>query len=226
LATEPDRAEAAATALLDEIRSTWSTRPAASRPKLLLYGHSLGALAAQAPFDTAESLLDRVDGALISGAPRDSPLRNRLVAGRSRTTTEVKPVLPGHPAIRFATGPADLSSAPNSPSHPRVVFLQHATDPVVWWTPRLILRRPTWLREQRGDAVLPAVRWWPIVTFWQLSADLLKAQDVPAGYGHRYGAEARTAWHLITGNDATAVSMTRSTRDGHGRVRSRSPGTR
>lgn len=198
LATEPDRAGAAAADLLDEVRRAWSARPAAGRPRLLIYGHSLGALAAQAPFDTAESLLGKVDGALISGPPSASPLRNSLIAGRSRTSTEVLPALPAQPAIRFATGPADLATAAGPPSHPRVVFLQHATDPVVWWSPRLILRQPAWLRERRGDAVLPAVRWWPIVTFWQLSGDLLKAQDVPAGYGHRYGAEARAAWHLIT----------------------------
>lgn len=200
LATEPDRAEAAAADLLDEVRRTWSARPAAARPKLLIYGHSLGALAAQAPFGTAESLLGKVDGALISGPPQASPLRNHLIAGRSPATTEARPVLPGQPAIRFATGPADLTSAASTPAHPRVVFLQHATDPVVWWSPRLILRQPAWLRERRGDAVLPAMRWWPIVTFWQLSVDLLRAQDVPAGYGHRYGTEARAAWHLITGN--------------------------
>ncbi|MEV6303431.1 alpha/beta hydrolase [Actinoplanes sp. NPDC051861] len=199
LATEPERAEDAATDLLDEVRRTWSALPAAGRPKLLIYGHSLGALAAQAPFDSARSLLDRVDGALISGTPSSSPLRNSLVAGRSRATTEVRPALPGRSAIRFATGSADLVSAAGPSPHPRVLFLQHATDPVVWWSPRLMLRQPDWLRERRGDAVLPSVRWWPIVTFWQLSADMLKAQDVPAGYGHRYGAEARAAWHLITG---------------------------
>jgi uncharacterized membrane protein len=58
-----------------------------------------------------------------------------------------------------------------------VIFLEHATDPVVHWSLRTILHRP--------------------VAFWQLSGDLLRAQDVPAGHGHRYGAEARTAWRTI-----------------------------
>jgi uncharacterized membrane protein len=140
LAMEPERAEAAATELLDEVRRVWAALPASRRPKLLLYGHSLGARAAQAPFGTAERLLGSVDGALISGTPGGSPLRSRL-------------------------------------SSDRVIFLEHATDPVVHWSPRTILERP--------------------VGFWQVSGDLLKAQDVPAGYGHRYGAEARTAWRLI-----------------------------
>jgi uncharacterized membrane protein len=169
LATEPERAADAATVLLAEVRRVWSARPAADRPRLYIYGHSLGALAAQAPFGSVSSLLGDVDGALISGSPGDGPLRNRILTdGVTR------------PSIRFASGPADLSG----PS--RVVFLEHPTDPVVWWSPRAFWRDPH-----------APVRWWPVVSFWQLSGDLLKAQDVPAGFGHRYGAEARAAWQAI-----------------------------
>ncbi|BCJ39947.1 hypothetical protein GCM10010168_28060 [Actinoplanes ianthinogenes] len=195
LLTEPDQAEESAHDLLDEVHQVWSRLPAGTRPKLLLYGHSQGALAAQSPFDSAGGLLGEVDGALISGPPNASPLWNGLVGARSRTSTEVAPDLPGQPGVRFATGPADLTG----PSHPRLVFLQHSTDPVVWWSTDLILRRPDWLRERRGAAVLPAVRWIPLVTFWQVSGDLLKALDVPAGYGHGYGDEAPAAWRLIIG---------------------------
>ncbi|WIM93454.1 alpha/beta hydrolase [Actinoplanes oblitus] len=198
LLTEPDRAEDAARALLDEVHRAWVRLPAAARPKLLLYGHSQGALAAQSPFGTAGSLLGEVDGALISGPPNASPLWSGLVAGRSRTSTEVSPELPEEPGVRFADGAADLVAA----GRPRVVFLQHPTDPVVWWSPELILHRPDWLREARGDAVLPSVRWIPFVTFWQLSGDMLKALDVPAGYGHGYGEEAGAAWRLITGSSS------------------------
>ena len=205
LATGPDRAEAAAADLLAEVRRAWSARPAADRPKLLLYGHSLGALAAQAPFGTAESLLGTVDGALISGAP---------AAGRLRTG-------PGHtrPDVRVAAGPADLVPA-DPAAHPRVVFLQHATDPVVWWSPRLLVQPPD---------RLPG-RWWPVVTFWQVSADLLTALDVPAGHGHRYGAEARAAWHLIAGTGpgepAGPVGPAAGQPDGSGAVLAVRPGAR
>ena len=30
--------------------------------------------------------------------------------------------------------------------------------------------------------------WMPVVTFWQVAADLAVAGNVPAGHGHRYGA--------------------------------------
>ncbi|MEU4157367.1 alpha/beta-hydrolase family protein [Actinoplanes sp. NPDC026670] len=198
LAAEPERAETAAGDLIDEVRRGWSAMPATTRPKLLVYGHSLGARAVQAPFGSVDRLLDEVDGALISGPPSTGPLRERLLAGRSPASTEIAPALPGRPDIRFATGLAGLSTAGGT-AYPRVVFLQHATDPVVWWSPGLLSHRPDWLRERRGDGVLPQVRWWPIVTFWQVSGDLLTAQDVPAGHGHRYGAEAGAAWRLLTG---------------------------
>ncbi|GAA4609373.1 putative membrane protein [Actinoplanes octamycinicus] len=210
LLAEPQRSADAAHDLLDEVHWAWSRRPAGSRPRLLLYGHSQGALAAQSPFGTAGDLLGEVDGALISGPPNASPLWAGLVAGRSRTSTEMAPELPGQPGVRFADEAADLNPAADPAVRPRLVFLQHATDPVVWWSTDLILRRPDWLHESRPDAVLPSVRWIPFVTFWQVSGDLVKALDVPAGYGHGYGDEARAAWRLITGAPAAESEVLRA----------------
>jgi uncharacterized membrane protein len=78
-----------------------------------------------------------------------------------------------------------------------VVYLQHPSDPVVWWSPRLILRRPDWLEEPQGPDVLPQMRWYPLVTFWQLTADLANAERVPPGHGHGYGALVADAWAAI-----------------------------
>jgi uncharacterized membrane protein len=74
------------------------------------------------------------------------------------------------------------------------VYLQHASDPVVWWSPGLMVHRPDWLTEPRGRDVLPAMRWYPFVTFWQASADLIVSQDAPPGHGHSYDAEPVDAW--------------------------------
>jgi len=72
---------------------------------------------------------------------------------------------------------------------PRVAYFQHASDPVVWWSPRLAVQPPDWLEEPRGPDVLDEVRWIPLVTFLQLSADLATANALPAGHGHNYGSE-------------------------------------
>jgi uncharacterized membrane protein len=78
-----------------------------------------------------------------------------------------------------------------------VVYLQHASDPIAWWHPDLLYHKPDWLKEPRGYDVLPQVRWFPIVTFLQVSADMAVAIDVPAGHGHSYVADVANAWAAI-----------------------------
>jgi uncharacterized membrane protein len=65
------------------------------------------------------------------------------------------------------------------------------------WSPRLILHRPYWLAERRGNGVLPAMRWYPFVTFFKVTADLGSAYRTPPGYGHRYGAVTVVAWVAV-----------------------------
>lgn len=107
-------------------------------------------------------------------------------------------VYDGGTTVRFAGRPADLtpaSSAPlASPAPPHLIYLEQALDPVVWWSPQLVLQRPDWLREPRGRDVLPAIRWFPFVTFWQLTADLVHSRHLPSGHGHNYGTQAADAW--------------------------------
>jgi uncharacterized membrane protein len=67
-------------------------------------------------------------------------------------------------------------------------------SPIVWWSPRLMLSRPDWLREPRGADVSADIRRYPLVTFWQVTADMALSTGVPAGHGHSYGAEPVAAW--------------------------------
>ena len=79
-----------------------------------------------------------------------------------------------------------------------MLYLLHASDPIVWWTPQLMYARPDWLEEARGDDVVAAVRWIPFVTFWQVTADLPFAANVPDGHGHVYTTEYVDAWaHVL-----------------------------
>jgi uncharacterized membrane protein len=45
--------------------------------------------------------------------------------------------------------------------------------------------------------VLPSTRWYPIVTFLQVAADMAISHAVPDGHGHRYGADPANAWAAI-----------------------------
>jgi uncharacterized membrane protein len=67
---------------------------------------------------------------------------------------------------------------------------------VVWWSPSLIWRKPNWLAEPRAPGVPSKMQWYPLVTFWQVTADLI-VQNTDPGYGHRYGPEVTTAWAAI-----------------------------
>jgi uncharacterized membrane protein len=42
------------------------------------------------------------------------------------------------------------------------------------------------------------MHWYPLVTFWQVAADLALATEVPPGHGHSYGTrDAVSAWAAI-----------------------------
>ncbi|MGW5263869.1 alpha/beta hydrolase [Microbispora sp. NPDC004025] len=207
-----DRAKAAGRELFDQVYARWSTLPAGHRPKLLVFGESLGAFGAESAFGGDRDLRERTDGALFVGPPDSSALWRRLVDGRDPGSREALPVYRDGETVRFANRPSDLD-VPASPwNPPRVVYLQHPSDPIVWWTPRLVLTRPDWLEERRGDDVLPWIRWYPFVTFWQITADLVFSLDAPPGHGHDYDGEVIAAWARIAPpagwDDARTAALT------------------
>ena len=75
--------------------------------------------------------------------------------------------------------------------------MMHPSDPVVWWSPHLIFSEPGWISQPPGRGVLAGMFWMPLVTFWQVSADLPFAQGVPAGHGHHYTAEYVDGWNAV-----------------------------
>jgi uncharacterized membrane protein len=192
-----DRVRTAGQELFDQVYARWSALPASHRPKLLVFGESLGASGAESAFSGVDDLRTRTDGALFVGPPNSSPLWTRFVADRDAGSSAVLPSYAQGGTVRFAGRPTDLTTPSTTWATPRVVYLQHASDPVVWWSPRLILHRPDWLAEPRGRDVLPAMHWYPFVTFWQLTADLVFSNDVPPGHGHDYHGEAVDAWAQI-----------------------------
>ena len=189
-----DRAHDAARTLLDAVRRRWEQQPAGSRPKLVVYGESLGSQGSESTFDGLADIRDSVDAALWVGPPNSNELWGDVVARRDPGTPEVLPSYADGLVVRFS-GRGDDAARPDTPwLAPRVLYVQHPSDPVVWWSPELIWRRPAWLREQRGFDVLPAMSWFPVVTFWQVTADLAHSQSVPDGHGHNYDAQVVDGW--------------------------------
>ncbi|MET8800678.1 alpha/beta hydrolase [Nocardia sp. NPDC004568] len=194
-----DRGKAATAGreLFDAVYRKTLTRPAAERPKLLVYGESLGSQGSEAAFDGLADLREKVDGALWVGPPNSNRLWQQFVNRRDPGSTETEPVYADGLVIRFAGDREDLARPGPEWRAPRIAYLQHASDPIVWWSPDLALTRPDWLSEPRGADVSPRVRWAPLVTFWQISADLTNAQGVRDGHGHRYGSLVLDGWAAV-----------------------------
>jgi uncharacterized membrane protein len=177
--------------MIDGIHQRWSALAQEDRPKLVLYGESLGSLAGQGAFDWLPDIAGMdFSGVLWVGPPHESSLWSGLILRRDPGTPEVEPRYDNGSTVRFsqAADPADVQRTAAGPwGGTRVLFLQHASDPIVWWSPNLLFSRPDWLKEPRGTDRTASMRWYPIVTFWQVGADMTNASGVPAGHGHNYG---------------------------------------
>ena len=191
---DDDEAVAAGAVLLEAVRARWLELPAASRPSLIVYGESLGAMGSSGAFDDLDDVRAQVDGALWVGTPDSSKLRRDLTRQRDPGSTAVHPVIDEGRAVRFWSAAGDAPGVGAQWERPRVLFLQHASDPVAWWSPSLLWSQPAWLREPPAPDVLPTLSWFPFVTFWQVIGDTAVAAQVPDGYGHRYAAEHVDAW--------------------------------
>jgi uncharacterized membrane protein len=182
--------------LFDAVYAAWSRLPEDGRPKLLVTGTSMAVYGSEAAFTGLGDVLRRTDGVVWAGAPYFSRLHERLVERRDPGSPEWQPVYQGGRTVRFASAPSDLRPDPSRP-RPRVVYLQYGSDPVVFWSPRLAFDEPDWLAEARAPDVSPDMFWIPIVTFWQLTADLPSVFDVPPGHGHRYRELYADAWAAV-----------------------------
>ena len=81
----------------------------------------------------------------------------------------------------------------------RIVYLQYASDPIVFFEPAAFYRPPAWMAQPRGPDVSPELRWYPVVTFLQLLLDMAVGLAVPIGHGHSTRhAHYIDAWLAVT----------------------------
>lgn len=199
---DPDAPFDAARVLFDAIEAKVNTLPADDRPLLVTYGLSLGAHGGQAVFKDLAELRERTDGALFVGSPNGSQLWRTLQAARDNNSPAWQPTLDEGREVRWISraGDEDLLSGPWD--NPRILYLQHATDPITWLSPQLLWTSPEWLETgQRSPDISPVMRWIPIVTGLQVTLDMLVSEAVPAAYGHNYGDVVLTAWQQVAPAD-------------------------
>lgn len=202
--------------LIDAVHDRWQQLPPDRRPKLVLYGESLGSMAGQGAFGWLPDIAAMDFSAVLwVGPPHESPLWSGLVARRDPGTREVEPRYDNGRSVRF-TQAADADDiariAEPSWDGTRVLFLQHASDPIIWWSPNLLFSRPDWLVEAPGADRTASMRWYPIVTFWQVSADMTNASGVPGGHGHNYGDSVLDGWAAVIAPDGWTAEDTERVR--------------
>lgn len=194
---DKENARHAGQALFEAVDRLVRKMPEFKRPRVVVFGESLGSFGGEAPFMSVNNVLARTDGALFSGPTFNNTIWTQLTATRDRGSPQWLPIYEDGHNVRFVAQPENLDRPKSEWSRPRVVYLQHASDPIAWWTPDLLFKQPDWLREKRGYDVLPDTHWIPLVTFLQVSADMAVAVDVPDGHGHRYVANCADAWAAI-----------------------------
>lgn len=195
----------------DEVRETsqvvfraiheyWSTLPEDQRPEIYLHGLSLGSYGVESILTSIDIINEPIDGALMVGPPFVNAMWNELVADRDPGTSPATPIYQGGRTVRFTNEASALDRPGAEWGNTRVVYLQHASDPVVFFSPSLFWRQPDWLLEgQRGSEISDEFQYIPIITGWQVMMDLPAAGSIPEGYGHLYTKQANAeAWIAVT----------------------------
>ena len=194
---DKENARQAGQSLFEAVDARVRALPEAQRPKIVVFGESLGSFGGEAPFLSPNNIIARTDGALFSGPTFNNPMRDAITDNRDPGSPEWLPIYDEGAHVRFAAR-ADNLGRPEAPwGTPRIAYLQHASDPIAWWTPDLLFSEPDWLREPRGYDVSGDMNWIPVVTFLQVAADMAVAVNVPDGHGHHYVKDVVNAWAAV-----------------------------
>ena len=192
-------AQQTASALSEAVIKAWRALPAERRPRLMMWGESLGAFGGQGAFEASDqppAVVQNFTGIVWTGPPAESNLWRRWRAERTGGQAW-QPVIDGGGIARVGINATEF--APNQPGWEprRISFAAHPNDPVVYWDPSLAFRSPDWLNPPIAPTVSPRMRWSPIITFWSTGIDLMVAGNQPAGIAHNYTDETGPQWVAV-----------------------------
>ena len=176
---DKENARQAGQALFEAVDELVREMPEAQRPELVVFGESLGSFGGEAPFLRLNNIVARTDGALFSGPTFNNTMWTELTHDRDAGSPEWLPIFEKGENVRFVARPDNLGRPADPWGHPRVVYLQHASDPIAWWNPDLLFAEPDWLQRAARLRRVGA---------HALDSD----RDVPAGVGG-HGCRRRRA---------------------------------
>jgi uncharacterized membrane protein len=184
--------------LIRAVSTYVATLPEERRPRVLLFGESLGAHVSQDAFlhRGVQGLRARgVEAAIWLGTPHASQWRHQVLA-ESPLPDDVAEF--ASPEEMRALGADRLESL-------RYALLTHHEDPIPKFTPRLIAQRPDWLGAEgtRPPGVPPETIWTPYGTFLAVGVDLLNAMNIKPGkfraFAHDYRSDIRPVVEQVFG---------------------------
>ena len=188
LLVEPDYGADTARAVFHAVYGYWRSLPKERRPRLYLFGLSLGARNSDLSADFFDIIADPFQGALWAGPPWDSVTWRRVTETRATGSPVWLPRFRDESLFRFTTQRNALNEAKTSWGPMRMVYLQYPSDPIVFFEMTSLWRPPGWMEQPRGPDVSPEIRWMPVVTFVQQICDMMTATMTPRGVGHVYAA--------------------------------------
>ena len=157
LLVEPDYGADTARAVFHAVYYYWRSLPKERRPRLYLFGLSLGARNSDLSADFFDVIADPFQGALWAGPPWDSVTWRKVTETRAAGSPVWLPRFRDASLFRFTTQRNELTQTKTSWGPIRIVYLQYPSDPIVFFemaslcvarldetteSPRRVLRDP------------------------------------------------------------------------------------
>jgi uncharacterized membrane protein len=199
LLVQPEYGEETADAVFRAVYGHWRALDPRSRPRLFLFGLSLGSLNSDLASDAYSVLGDPFEGAFWVGPPFASRTWTEVTATRVAGSPQWLPEARTNGVFRFFTASDQSQLAESGWGPVRILYLQYPSDPIVFFETDMWRRQPDWLGPPRAATVSPELTWLPGITFIQVVFDMMTATTVPKGRGHVYAAaDYARGWQALT----------------------------
>lgn len=205
--------------LLWGVRERLRERAPEDRPKVLIFGESLGAWASSdVVMHQGITGFDHygVDRALWFGLPGLAKWsRNGMARGSSSLVPEGTVGVFDHPDQLTSMSDEERERL-------RAVILSHDNDPIAQLVPDIAIKQPKWISDgERGRNVSKSMVWIPIVTMTQTMLDAANAMVTVPGeflsFGHDYRADTavfvRDAFHMPATSDEQMAKIESALRE-------------
>lgn len=188
--------------LLWGVRQRLRTTPREDRPKVLVFGESLGAWSSS---DVVMHL--GIDGFDHYGIEKALWFGLPGLARWSKTGMKEgrNPLTPPGTVGAFDHFDDYSSLTEKERASLRAVIVDHDNDPIAQMSLRNAVKSPEWLDRQRGRNVPVGMNWTPLITFIHVLADAMNAMvTIPGEYksfGHDYRGDTFNFVHAAYGMD-------------------------